>query len=308
MKKPIMRRGCLSSSCLLTACGPATGGLGAGTAGLRAWFDAPLPETVLLPPNPCQIVGHGASPAGVAAFELEINGTAMTIPSPETKGSLATLTRDCGLSLPGRYLLRLRAQDNSGGWSGYAETSLIIQAGLTATPAAPPPQAPPPLVIASATSAAPGAVSVELVETWVVYAGDSSCGPNDVVITAKATAPKGIQVVVLFYRYEPGSPGGFESVAMSPIGGDLYRASLVPNSTLGGPADGILQYQVVVQQPDGDTSIRTPVLADVEVRSCGKLPVEVNCASFPDKRACEANGCAWVAGPGLVPVFSCQSP
>jgi hypothetical protein len=79
-----------------------------------------------------------------------------------------------------------------------------------------------------------------------------------VVITARATTPKGIQVVVLFYRYEPGSPSGFENVAMSPIGGDLYRARLIPNSTLGGPADGILQYQAVVQQTDGDTSIRTP--------------------------------------------------
>jgi hypothetical protein len=128
-----------------------------------------------------------------------------------------------------------------------------------------------------------------------------------VVITARATAPKGIQVVVLFYRYEPGSPSGFQNVAMSPIGGDLYRVSLVPNSTLGGPADGIVQYQVVVQQTDGDTSLRTPVLADIEVRSCGS-PVEVSCASFPDQRACEANGCAWVAGPGIVPVYSCQNP
>jgi hypothetical protein len=293
---------------LLSACAPALGGPAPGAAGPRAWFDAPLPETVFWPPNPCQIVGHGASPAGIALFELEVNGAALSIASPDTKASLATLTRDCGLSQPGRYVLRMRAQDNTGGWSGYAETSLIIQGGATATLAPPQPQAPAPLVIASATSAVPGGVSVESVETWVVYAGDATCGPNDVVITARATAPQGVQVVVLFYRYEPGSPSGFANVAMNPIGGDLYRATLIPNSTLGGPADAILQYQVVVQQPGGDTSIRTPVLADVEVRSCVNAPVAVNCASFPDKRACQANGCSWVAGPGIVPVFSCQKP
>lgn len=306
MQRPRLVSPVLMLTLVLAACAPAAAP--SDPAEVRAWFDAPLPETVYWPPNPCQIVGHGASPSGIASFELEINGAAVTLPSPDSQGSLVTLTRDCGLTLPGRYQLRLRAQDNGGNWSGYADTSLIIAAGATDTaPAQPPPAEPTPTPVASATFAAPGAVTIESVETWVVYAGDSSCGPNDVVITARATAPGGIQVVVLFYRYDPGSAGGFQNVAMSPIGGDLYRAALVPNSTFGGPADAILQYQVVVQQTDGDTSVRTPVLADIEVKSCG-VPVPAACASYPDKRACEANGCAWVAGPGIVPVYSCQNP
>jgi hypothetical protein len=302
-----MRLAGLLIALFLGACAP---GVGGPAANARAWFDAPLPETVFYPPNPCQIVGHGASPAGIAAFELEINGTAIMLPSPDSKGSLATLTRECGLTLPGRYQLRMRAQDNGGGWSGYAETSLIIQEGTTTTPAAPPPPGPAPLVIASATSAVPGAVTIESVETWVVYAGDASCGPNDVVITARAMAPKGIQAVVLFYRYEPGSPSEFQSMGMSPIGGDLYRVSLVPNSTLGGPADGILQYQVVVQQSDGDTTIRTPVRADIEVRSCGTVDDSGGtdaCAAFVDQRACIANGCNWWEIAGTPPSFVCRS-
>jgi hypothetical protein len=203
-------------------------------------------------------------------------------------------------------VLRLRAQDNAGNWSGYAETSLIIQRG--ATPSAPAPGQPP--VIASVTSAAPGGVSVESVETWVVYAGADSCGPNDVIITARATAPKGIQAVVLFHRYEPGSPAGFESAPMSPIGGDLYRGTITPNSTFGGPADSIMQYQVVVQQPDGDTSIRTPVLADVEVRACHPAddsgPADA-CSAFTDQRTCIARGCNWWEIAGTPPTFVCRS-
>jgi hypothetical protein len=302
--------GCMLVALVVVGCGPASGGPAAGIAGVRAWFDAPLPETVYWPPNPCQIVAHGGSPAGIAAFELEVNGAASTVPSPETKSSLATLTRDCGLSLPGRYLLRVRAQDNGGNWSGYAETSLIIEARGPTTPAAPPPPAPPPLVIASATSPLPGGVSIESVETWVVYAGDATCGPNDVVITARATAPKGIQVVVLFYRYEPGSPSGFLDVAMNPIGGDLYRASLIPNSTLGGPADGIVQYQVVVQQNDGDNSLRTPVFSDIAVQACSPADNSGGtdaCSAFADQRTCIAKGCNWWEIPGTPPSFACRS-
>ena len=295
---------------LLSACAPAAGGPAAGIGGVRAWFDAPLPGTVFWPPNPCQIVAHGSSPGGIARFELTINGGAASmITSPDTKSSLATLTHDCALSQPGEYNLMLRAQDNAGSWSGYAETSLIIEGSTT-----PSPQAPAPQVIASPTfapvPAVTGGVAIESVETWVVFAGDASCGPNDVVITARATAPQGIEGVVLFYRYEPGSPSGFQNVAMTPIGGDLYRTSLVPNSTLGGPADGILQYQVVVQQPGGDTSIRTPVLADIEVRSCG--PVDDSggtdaCSAFVDQRACIANGCNWWEIAGTPPSFVCRS-
>src|SRR5512146_794715 len=79
-----------------------------GTSAPRAWFDAPLPNTVVLPPSPCQIVAHGASPNGIALFELSINGSvSASIPSPDTKNSLVTLTRDCGLSQPGEYLLQM---------------------------------------------------------------------------------------------------------------------------------------------------------------------------------------------------------
>lgn len=294
---------------VLSACAPASSGPGGGSAGVRAWFDAPLPETVFYPPNPCQIVAHGASPAGIAAFELEVNGgAAMTVPSPDTASSLATLTRDCGLTEPGRYVLRMRAQDNAGNWSGYAETSLIIEG--RAAPNAPPAPTQRPQVLPSPTirptTAAPGGVSIESISTDQVYAGDDSCGPVDVRIVARATAPGSIQVVVLFYRFEPGSPGGFESMAMSPLGGDLYQATINPSSVLGGPADATLQYQVVVQQAGGDTTIRTPVLADIAVQPCG--PERVDCSSFTDRAACGANGCRWVESAGPGSAFVCRNP
>jgi hypothetical protein len=280
----------------------------------RAWFDAPLPGTVTMPPNPCEIVAHGGSPSGVALFELSINGQAMSIPSPDTTSSLVTLTRACGFSEPGEYQLRLRIKDNAGIWSGFAETNVTIGAALTSTAAAVPPARPTPTSTPTDTpTPAPvvqGEVSVQSVSTDLVYVGDNSCGPVQVSIVAHATAPKGIAVVVLFYRFEPGSPSGFQNLAMGPAGNDLYAANLNPTSLLGGglAADqATLQYQIVVQQKDGDTSIRTPVMADIALQPCGNVQV-VDCSNYTTKKTCENHGCNWELQPGIVPVYECKGP
>jgi len=112
--------------------GAPSGDSSLAASGPRAWFDAPLPGTVFHPPDPCQIVAHGASPNGIAMFELTVNGAATSIPSPDTQSSLVTLTQECGLTDPGTYMFQLRLQDNDGNWSGFAETSLIIAAAEAA--------------------------------------------------------------------------------------------------------------------------------------------------------------------------------
>lgn len=273
-----------------------------GSNAPRAWFDAPLPGTVFWPPNPCSIVAHGASPNGIAVFELLINGNAVSVPSPDTSASLVTLTRDCAVSEPGVYALQLRAQDNSGEWSGYAETYFTIPGADGET--APPQPVDPVLTLTPRPTLTPApSVQDELtvtdVSTWVVYVGDSSCGPMETVVTARATASKGIAAVTLFYQF-----GGseFQSVGMSPIGNDLYRGTISMPALFGGsiPFDtAIIGYQVVVQQSDGDTSLRTPVNPDIEARACGSSSSGSPggqtdaCNAFTDQRTCVANNCNW---------------
>lgn len=278
----------------------------------RAWFDAPLLGTVFYPPNPCQIVAHGASPNGIALFELSINGAARSIPSPDTQGSLVTLTQDCGLTEPGDYLLLLRARDNDGNWSGIAETTLTI-AGRETPTVAPPSEGTTatvsPTVTTTPIAAMTGGASIESLSTKLVYLGQTNCGPNEVTITTRAAAPKGIKVVVLFYRFQTGGSSEFQSVSMNSIGGDLYQRTLNPTSLLGGsiPFDqAVLEYQVVIQQNDGDISLRTPLMFDITVRACGS--VTVSCSSYTDEQTCVANGCSWVAGPGIFPVYECRNP
>lgn len=379
----------------IAGCSPTVSGDGLSSAP-RAWFDAPLPGTVFFPPNPCLIVAHGASPNGIAVFELFVNGEAISIPSPDTASSLVTLNRDCAMNEPGTYALQLRAQDNQGNWSAYAETYFVIPGAAAGTiggavfgdlngnglqetsevglgdvdvvlkgcgpdknqttntngvflfanvpagsctlevfkggwgfsgsnpslgypiPVASDPNLPtnlgilmapmsdniPPEPTLTPVVSVADEISITGISTPVIFVGASSCGPMEVVITAHAKAAKGITTVVLFYRL-PGTD--FLNTSMNPIGNDNYRGTISMAAIFGDsvPFDqATLEYQVVVQQSDGDTSLRTPLLGDVGVQACG-APSQPQggdsgsggqtdaCNAYTDQRTCIAKGCNW---------------
>lgn len=302
----------------LWGCSPSSGGTNSiGVDSLKVWFDAPEPGTIFYPPNPCSIVAHSASPNGIAVFELLINGTAVSVPSPDAGASLVTLTRDCAMTDPGVYALQLRAQDNAGNWSGYAETYFVIAGNDSSDDVPPPPVdlivSPTPSPTLTPIISTRDELSVTEVSTWIVYVGDSSCGPMETVITAHATASKGITALALFYQF---NDGDFQSIGMSPIGNDLYRGTISMTSIFGNsiPFDSaILGYQVVVQQSDGDTSLRTPVSPDIEVKACGSSSSDDSgsetdaCNAFTDQRTCIANNCNWWEIPGNPTTYVCKS-
>ena len=303
------------------------------TSALQAWFDMPLPDTVFYPPNPCNFIAHGASPSGIASFEISINGVAAsTNPVSDSKETLAILNASCPTLAPGKNIIEVRVQDNAGLWSDSAQTIVFLAQADTVTVTPPPrttdtpvstltaiptltatlvPTSIPTLIPTStSTPRLTGGATVERVSTNLVYLGGSTCGTQEVTILARATAPNGIKVVVLFYRFQTGnSSAEFQSVGMKSIGGDLYEATLNPTSLLGDaiPFDqATLQYQIVIQQNNGDTSLRTQVLADISVQACGR--VTASCSSYTDERTCIANGCSWVTIPGVIPIFECRNP
>ena len=337
-----MKRTLFILLCLLLASCNLPGQPAASTA--QAWLDMPLPDTVFYPPNPCKLIAHGAAPSGIVAFEISINGALASNESPaDSKATLATLNIACPTLAPGKNILEVRAQDNTGGWSDSAQTTVFLAQRDSAT-APPPPRTtdtpvstlsavptltatlpltstltPIPTLTATATqsstftpSPAPASgVSVERISANLIYVGGSTCGTNEVTILARAVAPNGIKVVVLFYRFATSnSSSGFESVGMKSIGGNLYEATLNPTSLLGGSIpfeQATQQYQIVIQQNDGDTSVRTPIMADIVVQACGRVTTP-SCSSYTDERTCIANGCNWVNIPGTVPIFECRNP
>jgi hypothetical protein len=299
-----------------------------GAAGPQAWIDAPLDHSVF-PLGPVQVVSHGADLGGIAQIELSANGVVIP-PDSQPGGGQGLMTQDqvWHPQAPGEYELRVRARNNAGAWSPYASEIVFIRGSaasvprpgaptptLSATPTFTPVASPTATLTLTPAGAATGGVSVDRISADLIYIGKASCGPLDVTIVARAAAPQGITVVALFYRFQyDGAPAGFQNAAMDPIGGDLYQYKLNPTSVLGGvPFDqATLQYQIVVQQKDGDTSIRTPVLADIAVQACGPVAPAPgpapDCSSYTDKRTCVANGCKWVPGTGIVATFTCKKP
>ena len=264
----------------ISACGPATpagGGISAAD-GVRAWFDAPLPGSIYWPPNPCLIVAHASSPEGIARFVLFINGAEVAqIPSPDTISHIVTLTTECTLTEPGEYLLKVRAQDNAGIWSEPVETSLIIpgvelEAVIPTITTGPLARNTPTTTLTPTTTPQPGSVTIERISTNLVYIGRTGCGAMDVTITARITAPKPIVTVMIFHRFQTsGGETEFLNATMVPIGDGLYQVTLTPSTALGGnvPFDeATLQYQVISQLSDGDSSVRTSLLGDIQVKAC----------------------------------------
>jgi hypothetical protein len=310
MKKIFTWLGLWVLAILLTACNPQPDSTGESTSQVSAWFDAPLPGSIFYPPNPCQFIAHGASPNGITAFELSVNGVVTAeIPSPEDQATLVTLVQACGVNAPGDYLLQIRALDSIGIWSSSAQTNMtiaaaeeLVEANLEPTQAEPQ---------QTATPSESAFVTLESVSTNTVYIGADSCGTREVTIQARAFDPEGLQVLVLFYRLQAAGSNAWLSVAMNPAGEDLYQRTLNLSALFGSsvPFDqSVLQYQVVLQNITGDTSTRTAVFSDITVLACGGSS-SVNCSAFNDPRSCAANGCLWKLIPGSDPTaYTCQNP
>lgn len=296
----------------------------------QAWFDSPMPDTVIYPPNPCHIIAHGASPNGVSAFDVYVNGAFAFNQPANSEQTLATLEATCPLLNAGKNVIEARAQDSSGNWSDFAQTTVILAAErlpddtpsplptetpastLTAIPTltATPIPTLTPLPTSTDTPQPIGSISLERISTNLVYLGGTNCGPTEVTFVARAVSSN-ITAVVLFYRFQTSnSSTEFQGIAMNPTGGDLYERTINPTSALGGavPFDAAtLQYQIVIQQTDGDTSIRTPVFSDITAQACGGGSTS-SCSQYTDQRACISNSCNWVEIPGVVPIYECRDP
>jgi hypothetical protein len=235
--------------------------------GPQAWFDAPLPESTY-PLGAVQIIAHGSDTGGITHFELTANGSALTIPSPDTSSSLVSLTYSWLPPQPGIYQLQLRSQNGSGDWSPYAETVVNIAQQATVT--------------AAAVQSTAG-IERTRVSTDTVYYGLSGvvsvpCGDKSVTIQVRAVDPAGITAVTLFYRLQSQGGGGrsaFTGMAMSPAGQDLYQAVLTPqdlfsDALINSMGTSWLQYQAVIQNKAGDTSVRTQVFSDLALKTCTK--------------------------------------
>jgi len=113
---------------LLAACAPGESPSGKPLA----WIDTPLDGSTL-PLASVEVMSHAADPGGIARFVLSVNGEVVSSAGSTSSGSLATMRQTWDPPAPGLYILEVRAVNNAGVWSDYAQV-LVTIAG---TPAAP---------------------------------------------------------------------------------------------------------------------------------------------------------------------------
>jgi hypothetical protein len=92
--------------------------------GSHAWIDAPLDGSTI-PLAPYTVVMHASDIAGVAQFELSVNGAvAATIPAVDVSATFAVAQYVWQPPAPGNYALAVRAQNDPGEW-GSAASALV---------------------------------------------------------------------------------------------------------------------------------------------------------------------------------------
>lgn len=95
----------------------------------QVWFDKPLTGSVYsfagLPP--IDVLLHAAHPGGIDRVELLVNGSALAVLiNPDKSAQLAQFATPWLPEQAGKYTLQARARANSGVWSGFATTIVII--------------------------------------------------------------------------------------------------------------------------------------------------------------------------------------
>ncbi len=123
----------------------------AASIGTLAWIDAPLNGSTL-PLAPINIVSHSSDQAGITQVELSVNGAVVrTDQNQAANQHLVLMSQTWTPTAAGNFKLLVRAQNLSGAWSDYAQTTITINGAPTpaiittpsATPFVPSPTPPP---------------------------------------------------------------------------------------------------------------------------------------------------------------------
>ncbi len=112
----------------LSACAPGVGSNGAP----QVWIDTPL-DGSSLPLATVDVMSHATDPGGILQFELGVNGEVVNTAGAAASGSLIYVRQTWDPPAPGLYILEVRAMNNAGVWSNYAQV-LVTIAGEPSAP------------------------------------------------------------------------------------------------------------------------------------------------------------------------------
>jgi hypothetical protein len=265
----------------------------------HAWIDAPLDGTRLLL-QPYLLSFHGGDLGGISRMEVSINGQVLaTLPNPDPTKVLVYLTQMWEPREPGRYVIRVRAQNTSGTWSEQDLVTVEVLEDITPTPTQVDTVTPtlvitptptqvdtvtPTLVITLTPTLTPTKVpsasasfgrpvpSTDRFE----YVYDCIADPLEVTIQVPLiNPPQGVKVY-FFYRLRNMTTNALtnwnDGLNMTDKGGGIYQVTLSSKSipdvqaVLHG-ASAEFQYQFVATGLGVDP-LRSPVYSDIQLTTC----------------------------------------
>ncbi len=252
---------------VLSACGPQAASPAPFAAGSsQSWIDAPLPGSHL-PLAPVEIVAHASSRAGIASFEIDLNGQPLASANPDPIGQSSANPDPIGQRLvymryfwqptaPGTYLIEVKPMDNSGLPGAPVQVTVVVgEPTPTITPTGT--QTPTP-----------------------------TCGPLTFTPSINAYCREGPKEIFAALE-EPAMKGQAYLMDGRNADGSWYRIMLTPNQGCWVPA-----------------GVGTPSCDPGKLRVLLDIPTPVTaCSSFTDRAACNAQStCQWnltISGPGV---------
>jgi hypothetical protein len=260
----------------------------ASGAAPQAWIDAPLDGMRLLP-APYLIALHASDPRGVSQMEVTVNSDVLaTLQNPDQAQLLVYMTQIWDPPAPGRYLIRVRAQNTAGVWS--SEDRVVVEVAVpTATPSPTPTWTPTATLTPTAT-----ATMTPTPLAQAGFFGEPVFTPRRINLpydcpTSAMTAEIGagpesrIQFITLFFRVADeglSDHSDWAALAMGRVGAEAYRLTFDPiadggfvtwvRSHIGSSGAGWvgwLQTQFVIQDSEGGYT-RSPVYSLVQIGGC----------------------------------------
>jgi len=239
----------------------------------QSWIDAPL-DGMVLPLAPYTIVFHATDPLGVTRMEVSINGQVLaTLPNLDLAQGLVHLEQFWQPDKPGRFVIRVRAQNPTGAWTEQDIVSVVVE-DATRTPT-PTPTATTTVTTTVTPTSTPTSTPTKLpaaifsnlqLSTNIFYRLDNPL--RSVTFTIQVNDPAGIKLVEIYFRLknpDTNATTDWGNEDMVPMGGGVYTYKLdkinpallpIPSGTR------ILEYQFIVTHPDLSLT-RSQVYGDV---------------------------------------------
>jgi hypothetical protein len=250
---------------------------------VRAWFDFPA-NGMELKLKKYDLISHVTDAAGISQIEWRVNGemvaTEPLANAADTTEKLSEFHYQWEPNQPGDYVIQVRAQSASGGWGMPAEVKIKVLGDVTSTPTLTFTPTPTETTTATVTPTVDSQLALVDAAKSGAQFSTGSCTPNSLTFSIRATQPKAVSYMFLFFKLQDKESG--EQTAsnggapMTKSGADKWtitvRGSDIKDNNRFDESWFVYQF---IAQGGNDVIARSKQLSDVTFTACGSAPPAV---------------------------------